>query len=183
MGRKEFDEFVTKSNGELQIAFDKDKELKEWKDSLKSLFSKMEGWIKCYVDKGLIKVSKKKYLLYEEFYGEYEVDAIVLTFKEKVVYFEPIGTMLIGAKGRVDVKSEYGIRSLILVDKDSGGPNIKINVFTSERERKEHEEKEKVKPKKEISWDWKILDNKDRIKYIKLNEDNFFDIIMEVMNV
>ncbi|MCL2193413.1 MAG: hypothetical protein FWB78_08465 [Treponema sp.] len=180
MGRKEFDEFVTKSDGEPQIAFDKDKELKEWKDFLKSLFSEMEGWIKSYVDKGLIKISTKKYPLYEEFYGEYEVDAIVLTFKEKAVYFEPIGTMLVGAKGRVDVKSEYGTRSLILVDKDSDGPNIKINVFTSERERKEHEEK--VKPKKEISWDWKILDNKDRIKYIKLNEDSFFDIIMEVMS-
>lgn len=38
---------------------------------------------------------------------------------------------------------------------------------------------------KSIEWEWKIWKiwiNTDQIKYVKLDEDNFFDIIMELTN-
>lgn len=185
MKKKEFESYL-ESTLEKEVAnsdFVK-KELSDWHDYLDMLYKNiLKSWIGEYIEKGLIKFKKNKKNIYEEFSGTYEVESLELNINGKFVIFEPIGTMLVGSKGRVDVVGKNGTVSLILVDKDSNGPNIEIKLFTSKKELIEDEAKEKFSPKKNIEWAWKIfLNNNNRIEYIDLNESNFLDIITGLTN-
>jgi len=180
MGKKEFEEYIKTQSDE--ISFDKDKELAEWRKYLAGLYDLIEGWMSDYISKKLVKLIKKQIKIYEEFSGEYDIDALELSFNGKTISFEPIATMLVGAKGRVDMIGKNGKVALVLVDKNLDAPNIKVNIFTSEKERKEYEKNEKEKKNEKIIWEWKILFNNDHIRYIKLEENNFFDILMGLTN-
>jgi hypothetical protein len=185
MKKKEFESYL-ESTLEKEVAnsdFVK-KELSDWHDYLDMLYKNiLKSWIGEYIEKGLIKFKKNKKNIYEEFSGTYEVESLELNINGKFVIFEPIGTMLVGSKGRVDVVGKNGTVSLILVDKDSNGPNIEIKLFTSKKELIEDEAKENFSPKKNIEWAWKIfLNNNNRIEYIDLNESNFLDIITGLTN-
>ena len=180
MSKKEFEEYIQTQS--LEISLDKDKELTEWRKYLADLYGLIKGWMSDFVSKKLVKLIKKQIKIYEEFSGEYNIDALELSFNGKTIFFEPIGTMLIGAKGRVDIKGKNGKVTLVLVDKNSDGPNVKVNIFTSEKERKEHEKKEKDKKQEKIIWEWKILLNNDQTRYMNLDENNFFDILMGLTN-
>lgn len=66
---------------------------------------------------------------------------------------------------------------MFLVPKKSLAPGFKITIggqtVTKEIDTKETET---------IEWDWKIATPPPRIKYIEVNEDSFFDLLMEVIN-
>ncbi|GHU20758.1 hypothetical protein FACS1894163_13790 [Spirochaetia bacterium] len=71
---------------------------------------------------------------------------------------------------------------LVLVDKKLAGPNIQVKIFTSDKERKEYEETKKSAPLSKIEWEWKVVINKNQMQYVSLDEENFFDIVMELIN-
>jgi hypothetical protein len=182
MGRQEFEKYL-RTKPDEQKKFSKEKALEEWRHYLEVLYGTIEKWVEDYVSNGIVQINKDKTVkLYEEFSGEYDVKAIDLCFHGKTILFEPVGTMLVGAKGRIDVKGKNGQVTFILVDKNLNGPNIHVNIFTSEKERKEYDEKKKNEKPKIIEWVWKILLNKGSMTYVKLDEDNFFDVLMELTN-
>jgi hypothetical protein len=182
MGKKEFDEYIQTKSDKPTSDF-KEQQLREWKEYLAILYKNIiEIWMADYIEKGLVTTKYNKIRIHEEFSGDYEVDSLVLFFHNKNIVFEPVGTMLVGAKGRVDIKSANGTVRLILVDKDLDGPNIQVKLFTSKKEKEEYDLKKKAETSKKVEWEWKIFLNNDNIEYIKLDENNFFDILMELSN-
>jgi hypothetical protein len=182
MGKKAFDEYLDTIQ---KSAPDEDfykKELDEWKRYLKLLYDKITDWMQDYISKGIVRLNFKDKKIYEEFAGEYDIQALDLSLSGKTISFDPIGTLLVGAKGRVDVNGKNGKVTLVLVDKKLTSPNIQVKIFTSDNERKEYEEKKKFAELFEIEWEWKVLINQKQMQYVELNEDNFFDIVMELTN-
>jgi hypothetical protein len=160
-----------------------EKELSQWRYFLDLLYKNIIAWLDDYIKKGFITYKTSQKTIHEEFSGYYTINSLILTVNNIEIIFDPIGTMLIGSKGRVDIKSKNGTIMLTLVDKSLNGPNIQVKIYTSEKERKDDEEKIKSKPKNTIEWAWKIFHNSnDHIEYVELTENTFLDIIMELTN-
>jgi hypothetical protein len=180
MGKIDFDEYIKKTaKDETRNRDFRDRELTEWRYYLDALYDKVRGWLSEYIDKGQVNIDFHNKKIYEEFSGEYEVPEMLLSFSERHIIFEPIGTMLVGAKGRVNITGKNGSVAFILVDKKLNRPNIQVNIFTSRKEREEFEKNRKPEDPSKKEWEWKIFSNNDSsIEYIPLTEDNFFDVIM-----
>jgi hypothetical protein len=182
MGKKEFDEYLSYNTNDESKGIDIKKELDEWRKYLDKLYDNIEEWMKEYISKSKVQIINKTKKIHEEFSGEYEVRALEIFFSGKIVRLDPIATMLIGAKGRVDLIGKNGTATLILVDKKLDGPNVQVKIFTSQKERKDYEQERKNEQPKEVEWEWKVLTKNEYMRYEKLDEDSFFDILMDLTN-
>ena len=178
---KEFDEFVRreKSSAAAQSQIDWDKERSEWIAYLDSLYKKIESFLKKYKDDGSIRTEYKEAELYEENLGTYAVRKLHIHIGRRVIKLTPVGTLLIGSKGRVDVEGPSGKAALALVDKNAVAlrPVIRVSIVEP-KERREPE----VENSRKIVWVWKIATPPPGVKYVELNAESFYELIMEVSN-
>jgi hypothetical protein len=93
----------------------------EWLRSLEKLFSKIEEWLSEPVSQDLIKLGRETVALDEYKLGTYNAPRLVLQVGHETVYVEPVGSIIIGAKGRVDVKRGGTSFKLILTHEDKWG--------------------------------------------------------------
>jgi hypothetical protein len=178
---KEFDEFV-KRQGSLAAAeqsFDWEKERNDWMGYLDSLYAQIESFLKKYIDEGAIRIEYKPMELNEENIGLYSVNRMIIHIGRQEIALTPIGTLLIGSKGRLDVEGSYGKAALLLVDKDrvSPRPSVRVKIMDSQKSPEPERETEK-----KIEWTWKIASSPPVVRFIELNAESFFQLIMEVSN-
>lgn len=178
MSKKDFEEFLNKhatKAPEAEIDWKVQKE--EWLDYIKQFYKSVKEWLEPYKADGKVSYEFKSLMLTEENIGTYEVDAMHVNFAGQKITLEPIGTLLIGTKGRIDLEGARGRVQFILADKDSKG--MKVNVSVSIGGQPENKPEERKTP----DWTWKIVLREPRkISYAEFNEDNFFDALMEIVN-
>jgi hypothetical protein len=181
MSKKDFQEYIKKSQARAGEGpeIDWGKKRDEWLDYLKQFYQQIQAFLKDYAESGDLSIEFHEKSINEELIGEYKADSMTVKLKGDEVVFDPIGTNLIGAKGRVDMKGSAGTVKFVLVNKHSSGPRFRLTIQVSGEPVKE-EEKESADH--EIEWDWKIATPPPRIKYIELDEDSFFDSLMEAIN-
>ncbi|MEZ4939206.1 MAG: hypothetical protein R2799_16595 [Crocinitomicaceae bacterium] len=182
MGKKEFDDFLKKEDGNNKKNINWEENLRRWKKNVDLLYSNIEYWLKEYTDNGRVFIDKKDKEVFEEAIGKYTIPKMNIKLGNKLVVLEPIGTVLIGTIGRVDVIGEKKTQKLILADKDSTGPKIEVSMFTSEEDRKRHDDKIKKLASTPVNWVWKLTTNPPDIVYSELNEGSFFECLMDVSN-
>ena len=119
MARSDFDRFVQRKKDEESIstAFDPKQQLEEWRQYLDALYADVTKFLKPYIDGGTARIEFRSIDLNEEFSGLYKVQQLLIHFGNSTITFRPIGTMLIGSKGRVDVHGPRGIVRLVLINK------------------------------------------------------------------
>ncbi len=170
-----FDDFI-----DQQIAptdepeVDWDKERQEWQQNLSQFYELVRAFMGKYIDQGKVRVRRGTKELHEEFIGRYAVETMTLEIGLNKIEFDPVGTNVIGAKGRVDMCSARGTVKFVLVSEDAaeiGGPRI--------IERAEPVS-EPIEPLKH--WAWKIATPPPRVRCLELCEESFQDAIMEVLN-
>lgn len=191
---KEFDDFVKreKSAATTESLIDWDKERTDWTAHLDSLYKQIETFLSKYTAEGSIRIEYKDLELNEENIGTYVVRKMIIHIGRQEVTLTPIGTMLIGSKGRVDVEGGAGKARLTLVDKDAVDARSMIRVksavdarsmisvkVTIGTQKSSEPEKE---AEKNIEWAWKIATSPPVIRFIDLNAESFFQMIMEVSN-
>ena len=178
MSKKDFEEFLNKhatKTPEKEIDWEARK--KEWLGYIDQFYKSVKEWLKPYKADGKVSYEFKPLMLTEENIGTYEVDAMHVNFAGQKITLEPIGTLLIGTKGRIDLEGARGRVQFILADKDSKG--MKVNVSVSIGGQPEEKPEERKIP----DWTWKIVLREPRkISYADFNEDNFFDALMEIVN-
>ena len=176
MGKKEFEELLSKHEtmtSESDIDWGRQK--KEWLNFIQVFYDSIERWLKPYVDQKKLEFKYTDINLSEEHLGTYSVKSMKIRFAEQLIKLEPIGTLLIGTKGRIDMEGPRGTVQFILADKNSKG--MRVNVYIGGMPQKKKEE-----PKEPV-WTWKIvLREQRRISYDEFNEDTFFNALMEVVN-
>lgn len=173
-----FDEFIaeqTTKSDEPEI--DRDEELKEWEKQLDRFYQMVESFLYSYIKEGKVQCHYDKKQLHERLLGSYQAKSLVLEIGRNEIDFNPVGTFLIGAKGRVDMIGNYGTVKFVLVPRDSSGPKISVKIWS---------EKEDPPPEEHVDpvaqWDWKIATRPPNIEYVELQEESFKDAIMEVLN-
>jgi len=178
---KEFEEFVKrqKSSAIAEPPVDWDKERRDWLAHLDSLYEKVESFLKKYKDEGSIGIEYKETELFEEDLGTYPVRTMTIQIGRQRTTLTPVGTRLIGSKGRVDVDGPYGKAALVLVDKDATSPRPRVRVRIIDPKEKAQPE---IENEKKIEWAWKIATPPPALQYIDLNAESFLQLIMEVSN-
>lgn len=179
MSKLTFQQFLKdnsfKKQQEEEEKFNPEKEKAEWLAFIDSFYKKIEAWLAPFIENKDMTISYVQKTITEEEIGSYSVNNMNLNFAGQHLTFEPIGTLLIGTKGRIDLNGPKGVIKFILVDKDSTELKIKITVNQSVETTTETDKTPK--------WTWKIIEHApSKIKYIDLTEENFFDALMELVN-
>lgn len=178
MSKKDFEEYLkkqlTKADEKSEIDWNKKRD--EWLSYLDQFYEKIRVFLKDYTEPGALSIEPSEKIINEELIGEYKTTSMTIRFKGNEVILDPIGTNVIGAKGRVDMKGSAGTVRFVLVNKQSSGPMIKLTIQIA------GEPVEKEIENQVNEWNWKIATPPPRIKYIELDEESFFDSLMEVIN-
>lgn len=149
----------------------------EWLRYLEELYTTVQGFLNGYKDYGAIEVSKEKIELSEQYIGNYTTDILVIKIGVESIKLVPVGTLLIGSKGRVDMKGKRGIVRLVLVDcrRKSTKDHIKIVIGTDKEIDKDSKETEV-----DVQWKWRIVTAPPNRDYLELNDDTFLSALMEI---
>jgi hypothetical protein len=179
MGKKDFEAYLEKHeqySEEFEIDWVREKD--EWLGYLEQLYEKIRNFLKDYTDSGDLSIEYGTKSINEESIGAYEAVTVSLKFRGNEVTLDPIGTRVIGARGRVDMAGSGGTVKFVLVDKQAERPDIAFTILFPGASRPENEEEET----QNIEWDWKIVTPPPRIHYVELTDDSFFDSLMEVID-
>ena len=178
MGKREFDEFLAKQSPVREEEIDWDEQRDEWLGYLDRFYTQVEGFVAEYVKSGRVAYRYETVAISEELIGEYCVRVLRLDISGRKVRIEPVGTNLIGAKGRVDLEGAGGRVRIVLVDASMTGPSMQFPI------RIEGEPCGAVEQEwepDEIQWVWKIATPPPRIRYLELNQETFLNALMEVV--
>ena len=95
-----------------------------------------------------IEIKYEEIALFEEKLGGYKTKKMILDVGGEKVELRPIGTILIAAKGRIDIEGPKGKVRILLVPQDADGPMISGMIVIPEAKlKKELEEIEKKEQK------------------------------------
>ena len=131
MSKQTFDEFVKKQVDQAKAnqatnEIDWNKTREDWLRELCDLYSRMEKYLKKYTDKDQIRIRRDQVHLSEDHLGTYEAETLTFLIGHEKVVAKPIGTLLIGAWGRVDLVGARGSLRIVLLEK--GGPTIRTRI-------------------------------------------------------
>ena len=181
----EFDNFV-KLQQELaaeaaaEIPFDPKKELDDWIARLNALYTQIKDeFLKDYINAGSISTEIGSIELNEEFSGPYVAPTMVIHIGLQEIKLIPIGTMLIGSKGRVDVVGRAGTSRLILLSKNVTSPSQLVSVTIVDPK---NPQSIKRPIPQQIEWAWKIATRPPTATFLELNKESFLQILLEVSN-
>jgi len=174
--KSDFDAFVKAQQKSAQDAeIDWSKERDEWLAYLDVLYKRMEELLGDYVKSGQILLRYQDVQLNEEDIGTYSARRLILKIGGKEIVLEPIGTLLIGTKGRVDVTGPAGSTRIMLVDKDAARPRVRVTIQSNPKRPPVPEP-----PDKHVDWTWKLVTSPPTVRYIDLTQDSLFRALLEV---
>lgn len=176
MSETDFDKFIKrqKSQSVERAEVDWNARRDQWLKDVRELYAQVEEFLRKYVTSGDIVARHETIEVNEEKLGTYKAPSLVLRIGPQEVVLKPIGALVIGARGRVDLIGPKGRTRLVLVPKESSKIEIRIAPV------KINSPPEPEPPKTE--WRWKIATSPPRITFTELNPDSLMDAIMEVAN-
>ena len=185
MPTKTFDEFVKRRLNEAQKfksseTLDWHKTREEWIQSLNHLYSKMEKYLKKYTEADQIQVSREKIQISEEYLGNYEAEKLAIQIGNDKVVAKPIGRMMIGAAGRVDLIGARGMLRIVLLDKGEPATRTRIEIGRKAEEKTGWHPIQSIKISER---GWYIATLPPRITATALSADAFHDALMELSDV
>ncbi len=182
MGKRDFERILDQKQKKSE-SIDWEKKKNEWIESVSTLYKFVDECLDPYLQAGKVQIRREKKSLTEEYIGTYSIEKLIIGIGENTIVLEPIGTLIVGAFGRVDSRSNLGTATLVLVPETSTGPRIEVSVSTTKEERQRLEEarkKAEVERKAEQKV-WKVATEPPNISYLELTEDRFFDIMVELL--
>jgi len=106
-----------KKRSASQVEERREQLLKEWQEAVSGLLSQIEDWLAPALSEGL---NLKRYTVEidEEGLGKYAAPALEIEFEGIKVRIVPVGRLVIGACGRVDITSPLGVYHLVRLGSD-----------------------------------------------------------------
>jgi hypothetical protein len=123
MSKTDFDAFISKqAKVNSDKAIDWDARRDEWLKYLSYFYKKVDGFLKEYVEDGRVACKYTEQEIFEEYIGSYSAKALNIELGSYKLKLQPIGTNIIGAKGRVDLIGANGKVKFVLVNKNASAP-------------------------------------------------------------
>ena len=118
----------------------------------------------------------------EEQVGTYQAKSMTIAIGRKTVKLEPIGTFLVGTKGRVDVVGPSESGRLTLLDKDVKNLSQLIRVSVRIVGKSPVPPPPPQKDPSTIQWVWRIVTRPPKVGIVEMTKENFLDLLAEVAN-
>ena len=93
-----------------------------WVKTVRDLFTQIDGWLHSLISSGSVKSVRTTIQLMEQDLGRYDIESLQLELASQRMTFKPVGTMLIGAFGRIEVSGPNGKAVLLLLNTDNKVP-------------------------------------------------------------
>ena len=156
-------------------AIDWNKERDEWLGYLQQLYERIAEYLDEYIKSGTIKLRNLMIELNEENIGVYKAKRLVIAIGAQEIRLTPVGTLLIGSKGRVDVEGSAGNSRLVLINKNITHPRqmFRVTVTTVTPGGSPPPSPEPPSSPKEIEWAWKIVSRPPAMQFTDLNKETF----------
>ena len=180
----EFKEFVERQQRSSSAAANVDwaKERDEWLGYLQQLYDSISEYLAEYIENDAIKIRETKIDLIEENIGAYAAKRLTILIGAQEIHLIPVGTLLIGTKGRVDVEGSAGKSRLLLINKNVTD-STRWGRITLATTPPEGGAPPAVAPSaKKIEWVWKIASRPPATHFIELNRETFLEMLLEVSN-
>ena len=84
-----------------------------WIQSVKALYGQVRDMLRDSITSGDVKVETRDLEIAEEFVGTYTVPALDIFVGRERVEFRPMGVTVLGAEGRVDIRGERDVITLL----------------------------------------------------------------------
>lgn len=170
MPKSSFDQLVEEEQEakQAQTPVDWESERERWLHDLSKLYGQIQEFLGAYIEKGQVHIRFDDIWLDEENIGRYAAPRMTIVIGRKTVTMQPIGTLLIGSRGRVDVIGPAGQARLSLLNDKISKLSQLIRVTVSSPA--------------EINWVWRILSRPPSGDVIELTKENFLTLLAEVSN-
>lgn len=172
MGPGSFDDFVQRENEASRRrqggSIDWEAEKKAWLGMVNDLYTRLTGFLKPYIEAGQISIDFHDAEISEEHLGVYSVPVATIVIGSKTVTLEPVGTIQVGSRGRIDVIGNLSRAQLILFERGAVAQLLPSSGVGKARQG--------IKPLAEGLWMWKIV-TRDTVD---LTREAFLNLIVEV---
>ena len=175
MAEQDFSDFVKRKTAQVQDEVDWAKRRADWLRELDGLYSSMERHLRPYTEAHEIEIDRTPIQLMEDHLGTYDADKLTFRIGRDRIVAKPIGTLLIGARGRVDLSGPRKTLKIVLLDK--GGPVLTTKVEHGSVT--EESSRSMVRGNVEEAG-WYIETTPPNSVVVAFGEDSFRDAIMEV---
>ncbi len=167
MSLRDLEKFLNQDNKQGELAVDWDCEKQFWLDAVDKLYKDIVTWLEPLRENPNFKIRFEKIVLQEEEIGAYEVNRMIINLKGHKAILEPLGTIVIGSKGRIDLQGTNGSVKFTFVDKRLTRTKVTVNINTE----KEHVEQGQNKhfESETPEYEWKIMTPAPNVQYLPLN--------------
>ena len=129
MGLKDLEGFLNDDKKDEGQEVNWENHKREWLKVVVDFYNDVTSWLQPLVGANF-SFNFETIVLQEENIGPYETKKMYIYAKGHKVVIEPKGTLIIGAKGRIDMIGPYGNVRFIYVDKRLNRPNITVRIHT-----------------------------------------------------
>jgi hypothetical protein len=175
MNEMEFEHFLDEElRREKTSKIEQPSKLEQWKGYLEQFYSMVDSFLQSYVRENKIEITYSKKILNELYLGEYEVRTASIRIGIQSIKLEPVGSLVVGARGRVDMTGPGGSIKFCVLPKELSKPRtvIRRGVDAKSQANEEPEPQD---------WCWKIVSSPP-VKFTELTKESFLEGIMEVTN-
>jgi hypothetical protein len=108
----------------------------DWLRNIANLYANIRKWLNPLEKDGVLSFLTATITLQEEYIGTYSVEVLTILIGKQRVEFHPKGTLIIGAEGRIDIRGQRGVRTIIFNQKDwnlvERSPKLKVLPFNQD---------------------------------------------------
>jgi hypothetical protein len=158
----------TKSDVDLQ-------KKEEWLKSVDSFYERIKQFLKKAKESNQLDYDFEDKPMVENKIGAYSVKMMNIQFGDYCAQFDPLGTNIVAAYGRIDLKGANSDARFVLVDEEQKRPITKS--FMTDHQNTTFALKGKQSAKKV----WKLATPPPNIEYLDLTEELFFEVLLEVV--
>ena len=120
MGASTFTQRLEQRKKEIEKTSQSEKNrIGRWRLALGELSIKIRRWLDEPIKKSLVEVTSYEKTLHEERLGAYKVKGLIVSLGGRRVTFDPVGTYVVGAFGRVDMVGPVA-KFMLVREKDDG---------------------------------------------------------------
>jgi hypothetical protein len=86
-----------------------------WPRQVSELFDSIHTWLRPLIESRSLAFERLQVRKHEELLGDYTIQEAKITLTSRTMTFDPVGTYIVGAYGRVDVNAPRGKVTLLLL--------------------------------------------------------------------
>ncbi|MGA3025364.1 MAG: hypothetical protein ABSF98_11375 [Bryobacteraceae bacterium] len=153
----------------------------EWLKDLDDLYQKIVEFLQEYIANHSITYSFTAIDLTEENIGTYSAKRMDIKIGRQIVSLVPVGTVLIGCRGRVDVEGAAGTGHMLLVNKKARNAADLVRVAATVITKGAVPALPSA-AQEPIMWVWRIVTNAVQKVFEDLNKESFLRLVLEIAN-